>query len=251
MLPGVEMAMAITSDQAVVAERSMYFNSDGRDDGSVAAGATALSEEWYFAEGYTGGEFDEWLLLANPSSSMVTATATFQRGDGVIVERDLELQPFSRATIHVDDVAGLANAEVSATVKASSPGVVAERSMYFTCSGSMGTINGGHTAGGATTPASHWLIPEGYTGSGFESWILISNLDNEAVNVEVDIYGESGTNVRREYHIGAHSRFTVKENDLLPGEGVSAEVNAPDGTNLVVEGSFYFRYRSGVDGGST
>ncbi len=115
----------------------------------------------------------------------------------------------------------------------------------------MGAISGGHSAGGATVPASHWLIPEGYTANGFESWILVSNLEDEAVDVRVNIYGESGATVQRDYRIEAHSRFTVKENDLLPGEGVSAEVNAPDGTRLVVEGSFYFHYRDGMDGGST
>jgi hypothetical protein len=248
--PGAEMAMGISSDQPVVAERAMYFNSGGRDDGSAAPGATDLSEEWYFAEGYTGGDFDEWILLANPSDCTVSATATFQRGDGVTVEHNLELRPYSRATIHVDEITGLADTEVSAVVKASSPGIVAERSMYFSKNGSMGVIDGGHATGGATNPASYWLIPEGYTGSGFESWILVSNVEDEAVTVGVDIYGESGAHVHRDYRIEAHSRFTVKENDLLPGEGVSAEITAPDGTRLVVEGSFYFLYRNGIDGGS-
>lgn len=214
-------------------------------------GAESASQDRYFAEGYTGGKFDEWLLLANPSDTMVTAITSFLRSDGVTVERETVLQPRSRATIHVNEVPGLENAEVSARVRAAYPGVVAERAMYFSYNGSMGEVSGGHAAMGAVAPSSSWLIPEGYTGPGFECWILISNLEDEAVTVSVQLMGESGAEVKRDFVVGPHSRFTVKENTLLPGEGVSAAVSAAEGTRLVVEGAFYFRYRGDIDGGST
>ncbi|MDY6796389.1 MAG: DUF5719 family protein [Actinomycetota bacterium] len=250
-LPDREMAMAVTSDRPVVAERAMYFDSGGRQGGSVAAGSSEISGEWYFAEGYTGGEFDEWILLANPSGDEIQADIVFQHGDGMIVEREMALSPYSRATLHVDEVTGLDDAEVSATVVATEPGVVAERAMYFRYSGSMGEVEGGHVAGGSSQPDSCWLVPEGYTGGGFESWILVSNLEDRAVTVRVDIYGESGSCASGEYQVAPHSRFTIKENELLSGEGVSAELRAEDGARLVVEGAFYFNYRGGIDGGST
>ena len=251
IVPGAEVATQLSSDVPVVAERSMYFDMNGIQGGSVVMGAGSVTQDLYFAEGYTGGEFDEWLLLANPSDSTVTAITSFQRSDGVTVERETVLQPRSRATIHVDEVPGLEDAEVSARVRADYPGVVAEREMYFSYSGSMGTVSGGHAAMGAAEAASNWLIPEGYTGPGFESWILVANLEDETVTIRVDLLGESGATVSREYDIMAHSRFTIKENSLLPGEGVSAEVSAPDGTRLVVEGAFYFRFHNDIDGGST
>jgi hypothetical protein len=251
ILPNAEVAAALHADRPVVAERAMYFDAGGRRGGSDAAGVASPQRQWYFAEGYTGGEFDEWLLLANPSDSTVTATATFLRDDGMTVQRELELGPYRRTTLHVDEIPNLEEAQVSATVEASDPGVVAERAMYFNYQGSMGAVGGGHTAGGAVAPSSYWLVPEGYTGTGFESWILVSNLEDTEVNVSVSIYGESGASVCREYLVPAHSRFTLKENDLLAGEGVSAEISAPDGTSLVVEGSFYFRYAGNIDDGST
>lgn len=251
VIPDAEVAVYLSSDRPVVAERAMYFDAQGRAGGSVAAGATATEEEWYFAEGYTGGDFDEWILIANPTDRGVAATVTFQRSDGLQVERDVVLRPRSRFTLHVDDMTGLEDAEVSAAVKAASPGVVAERAMYFTYRGGMGEVGGGHAAPGAVCASSHWLVPEGCTGDGFESWILVYNLEEEQVTVGIDIYGESGTHVHREVAIPPRSRFTVKENDLLPGEGVSAELSAPGGARLVVEGAFYFRYRGDIDGGST
>jgi len=251
ILPDVEVATLLSADIAVVAERAMYFDAEGRLGGSVAAGVVAAAEEWYFAEGYTGGDFDEWILLANTTDQHVAATVTLQRCDGIRIERDMVLRPLSRSTLHVDEVIGLENTEVSATVKAAFPGVVAERAMYFTYRGGMGEVGGGHAAPGAIYASSHWLVPEGYTGEGFESWILVSNLEDKQVAVMIDIYGESGSHIRKEVKIPAHSRFTIKENDLLAGEGVSAELSAADGIRLVVEGAFYFRYQGDIDGGST
>ncbi len=251
LLPGAEIAAVVTSDLPVVAERAVYFDMGERSGGSVAMGAQAAAEEWYFAEGYTGGEFDTWLLLANPSPSPVTAFASLQRGDGVILEREVPLQPRSRATVHIDEIPGLENAEVSTRVRADYPGVVAERAMYFSYHGSFGTAGGGHAAVGAVAPSSHWLIPEGYTGTGFESWILVSNLEDKTVSVRLVVMGESGAETTREFSLPPHARLSVLENDLLAGEGVSAEVTALGGERLVVEGAFYFRYGEGIDGGSS
>ena len=156
----------------------------------------------------------------------------------------------SRATLHVDDVAGLEDAQVSAEINTSAPGLIVERAMYFTYDGGMGKVDGGHAAGGSASPSPHWLIPEGYTADGFESWILVANLEDRAVTVKVNFYGERDA-VEREYTIEAHSRFTIKENDILPGQGVSVQVNALDDSRLVVEGAFYFRYNGSIDDGST
>lgn len=250
VVPGVEFSVFLKSDVPVVAERAMYFDCGGRKGGSVAAGAADVSREWYFAEGYTGGEFDQWLLLCNPSDKTVTAAVSFHRSDGCVVRRDVALQPRSRATIHVDEIPGLEEAEVSSCVSAAAPGVVAERAMYFRYKGSMGRIDGGHAAVGAVAPASRWYLPEGYTGPGFESWLLVDNLEDCEVTVRITLYGENGGVVVRDFRVGPHSRFTVKENELLGGQGVSAEVRAPEGVRLVVECALYFLFRGKIDGGS-
>ncbi len=249
-LSNSEVATSLSSDHPIVAERAMYFDSSGRTGGSDTAGATAPAREWYFAEGYTGGGFDEWLLLLNPGDTEVRGQVSFLRSDGVTVKQDLLMQPRSRSTIHVDSVAGLEDAEVSATVEVSSPGIVAERAMYFTTQIASGTVDGGHVAMGATSPDNHWLLPEGYTGDGFESWILIVNLDDQAVDVHVNLFGDDGEVVQRDFQVMPHSRYTVRENDLLPGRGVSAEITAPAGTRLVVEGAYYFHLPAGIDDGN-
>jgi hypothetical protein len=249
-LPDSEVATSLNADRPIVAERAMYFDSAGRTGGSDSVGAAAPAREWYFAEGYTGGGFDEWLLLLNPGDTEVHGQVSFLRSDGLEVEQDLLMQPRSRATIHVDEVAGLEDAEVSATVKVSSPGVVVERAMYFATQIASGKVDGGHVALGTASPGDHWLLPEGYTGDGFESWILVVNLEDREVDVHVSLFGENGEVVERDYKVKPHARFTIRENDLMPGQGVSAEISAPAGTRLVVEGAYYFRLPAGIDDGN-
>lgn len=249
VLPGKEFSTFLTSDLPVVVERAMYFDYGGIKGGSAAAGATSPGREWYFAEGYTGDGFEEWLLLSNPSPGEVTATLHFQRGDGLTLTREHVLPPRSRTTVLVDRLPGLESAEVSISVEATGPGLVAERAMYFTYCGSMGRVSGGHAAMGARQAASRWILPEGYTGMGFESWVLVANLEERPVGVRLRLLGENGRTVERWMELGPHSRVSILENDLLPGCGVSAEVEGKNGSRLVVEGASYYLFNEIGGGG--
>lgn len=65
-LASVNAAAEFSSDRDIVVERTMYINRDSRRGGHVSNGITSPSTTWYFSEGYTGGTFDEYLLLFNP-----------------------------------------------------------------------------------------------------------------------------------------------------------------------------------------
>lgn len=52
--PNREVSAKVTSDQAIVAERPMYFNFRGKDGGHNTKGAAGTSNTYCFAEGYTG-----------------------------------------------------------------------------------------------------------------------------------------------------------------------------------------------------
>ena len=70
--PGREVSIKVDSDSAdVIAERPVYFNYQGRasrnwDGGHCAVGARSPARKWYFAEGTTRPEFDEWIVVLNP-----------------------------------------------------------------------------------------------------------------------------------------------------------------------------------------
>lgn len=158
-IPGLESAEVstqVSSDLPVVAERAMYFDYHGRRGGHASVGATSAREKWYLPEGYTGGKFDEYVLLLNPNVFPVSTKVTFMRPDGQRVERLVTLAPNSRHTIHVDEVEGLQDSEVSTAVEATLP-VVAELAQYFDFRGR----SDGNNSIGATEPSTTWYFAEG------------------------------------------------------------------------------------------
>ena len=65
------VSVVLTSSQPVVSERPTYFSGiNGGNAGIVSGGADVigvqqLANDWLFAEGYTGGRFQENFVLAN------------------------------------------------------------------------------------------------------------------------------------------------------------------------------------------
>ena len=158
-VPGLEatdVSTRVTSDLPIVAERAMYFSYQGRKGGHVTIGASAAESRWYLAEGYTGGEFDEYVLFLNPGDERAAVEVVFMRPDGLRVTRALEMAPHSRSTIHVDEVEGLASTEVSTQVDSDQP-LVVELAEYFDFRGR----GDGNNAMGACQPSTTWYFAEG------------------------------------------------------------------------------------------
>ena len=136
---GQDVSMNLSSNQPIVAERSMYFNYVGLTGGHDVIGATAPATEWYFAEGTTRDGFDEWLCIQNPNASEVDVTITYMLGTGDNKEQVITVDPRSRATVDVNNAVGWGQ-DVSARVTCSEK-IIVERPMYFNY---MGKWTGGH-----------------------------------------------------------------------------------------------------------
>ncbi len=205
-VPGMDataFSMRVDSSEPIVAERAMYFSAGKRSDGTVALGATRLSKDWYFAEGYTAENFDTYLLMANPGDSPVNAWVYFFLEDGRMVDYVFWIGPHSRFTMAVDAFPVVGAASFSMQVHADGP-IAAERAMYFT----KGYIKGGHSTVGAPQPSQSWFFAEGCTRRFFESYILLGNPGDQDAFVTVDFYLNEGS-IRHEYLVGAHRRVTV------------------------------------------
>ncbi len=165
-VPGFEAAEVSTevrSDVDVIAERAMYFDADGRTGGHDSTGVSEAAGKWYMAEGYTGGSFDTYVLIMNPGNSAVEVKSTFIRSDGHTSFRTDSLLPNSRFTVHVDEMPGFENAEVSILVEGRNGAkVIAERAMYFIYDN---VYPGGHDSTGVKSPGTSWYFAEGYTGN--------------------------------------------------------------------------------------
>jgi hypothetical protein len=173
-VPGLEDAgfsTALTSVNGVgfIAERAMYFDygEDGiaRNGGHDSVGVTSPADKWFFAEGYTGGRFDTWLLIQNPADRSSRVRLTFNTPGGESVRKYYNIKPHSRFTLKVDSVEGLSDTEVSTTVKSmNGVEVIAERAMYFVYSDGYCAWDGGHDTAGVNSPSETWYFAEGYTG---------------------------------------------------------------------------------------
>jgi hypothetical protein len=123
----------------------MYFNYQGMGGwgwtgGHCVIGATGYGRTWFFAEGYTGPGFEEWICIQNPQAQTADVTITYypEGGGGAIVTHH-PVAGNSRFTVLVNKDAG-ANRAVSAKISSDLP-IICERPMYFIFNGAW---TGGH-----------------------------------------------------------------------------------------------------------
>ncbi len=243
--PNKELSVKIvsTNNVPIVAERPLYFNFGGSwPGGSDVMGATEASLQWYFAEGYTGNGFSEWLCLQNADSVPADVTVTYLFNGGSNKTDKLQIPPNSRRNIDVNGAVG-ANREVSISVT-SNVGVVAERPLYYNYHE---WAAGGDAVMGITTPRSDWFFAEGYTGPGFEEWLTLMNPASVDSNVVVTFIKGNGDSITKAYTVPAQARFTILVNEACSSSEVSVVLHASRA--VVAERPLYFIY--GKDAGGT
>jgi len=195
--------------------------------------ASCGSAGWYFAEGFTGGEFDTYILIQNPNLTEATAHLRFFTPNGAPLDWDVSLEGESRKSINLEGIPGLENQEVATEVICTGEGVIAERAMYFNYDSGAGARAGGHSTIGAPGLSGSWYLPEGFTGGTFDTYVLLMNPNDTDAEVWVKLmkpydgrYYPFSTTVR------AGSRKTIKLDDLVwveGGENIIADVDAATG----------------------
>jgi len=143
-----EVAVEITSDLPVVAERVMLFRYQlasgpitGLTDvpGTLQADASTIST---FADGYSAPGFDEWLSLQNITGRRELLTLTFVHA-GHYLSYQCYLPPHGRGTISVNRLLqmlgqGVAQGYGASLIVQADGAFVAERPMYWNMAGSQG-----------------------------------------------------------------------------------------------------------------
>src|SRR5262249_31194258 len=165
----------------ILVERTMRWDRTGY--GASGDHATdGLRSKWYFAEG-SQGFFFTYILLANPNSMATDCRITFLREGGLppfIVTRTLP--PFSRTTLDVGSIPEIVNSSFGSVVEFLQAPGAAERSMYW---GLSPLWIGGHESAGVNLPSPQWFLAEGATGPFFETFVLVANPNDQAVNVDI------------------------------------------------------------------
>ncbi len=249
--PGLDVSAEVKSDKGLVAERPMYFTYKGKwEGGHVVEGVTAPSENWYFAEGTTRPEFDEWLCIQNPRTVDVPVKVTYFTPT-VVEEKTYMVPAGHRFTVDVNlEVARFWPEEpyqdVSIRVEApSGQGIIAERPMYFVYKGDW---EGGHAVVGETQPGEEWFLAEGYCEWNFDTWLCFLNPNPETAKATINYRRSDGAALPpQEEEVPGLSRFTLYVNDMVGKGEFSFHITSDQ--PIVVERPMYFTYKYMWDGG--
>lgn len=229
--PGGAVSTVVTSDAPIVAERSMYFGGSHN-----APGVTAPSTHWFLAEGYTGGDFQTWILLLNPGGTAANVTLRFLREDGSVVSQNRTVNPHSRLNVNVNTF--LPGVSFGTQINSDQP-IAAERAEYF----GPASARGGHASEAAVDPFTRWSFAEGSTQTGFNMFLLLMNPNGAAAHVIVTYMREDGVQIVQSLTVGPTTRATLWVNQVINNAAVATTVSSDQ--PIVAERAMYFNNNSG------
>lgn len=255
-----KVAILVTSSIGIVVERPMYFSTNIPTAGGAVSGAastvgvTGPGSDWLFAEGYTGTNFQEYLVLANFTYSDAQASVKLEYTNGSVQTVPVTVKSLSQYFFDVNNAfahplpGSTPTTTVSAEVTSSSPAIVAERQMYFHYGSQK--IPGLTDVVGEPGPANHSLynFAEGFITSTFNEFLAIQNPTNNAESASVTLYVDS-TKKLVTAQLPPHSRTTLGINGLVGPvtATVSISVQVPSGV-IVAERPMYFILRESKGG---
>ena len=217
------VAVVVTSTQLVAVERPTYFsNINGGNAGTVSGGADVVgvqnpAKDWLFAEGYTGGQFQENFVIANVDPANVSANVNInlEFPDGSTKAYPITVAPNSQTVWNVNAVVPAPGNAVSAEITSSGANIVVEREMFFkynhTGNGRSLTSVGGSDVLGQVGPAaaSNYGFAEGYVNLGYDEWLTLQNPTAASETINISIVNEAGGYYTTSVNVVAHSRYTV------------------------------------------
>ncbi len=268
------VSVVLTSTQPVVSERPTYFSgisagTAGRVSGGAdVIGVPHLASDWLFAEGYTGGHFQQTFAIANLDASKTAAhvTITLEYNDGTSHAFPVTVNPLSQLLWNVNtNGLGATSQSVSAEITSSGAQIAVERELYFGYThvgdGRTTLATGGTDVLGQVGPAalSAYSFAEGYTNRGYDEWLTIQNPTPNTETITVTAVNAVGTVYTFMQQVLGHSRYTVDmaaivighmyhPTDGYNGYEISLAVHSSNGP-FVVERPMYWN-ASGTQGGS-
>ncbi|MFN8060635.1 MAG: CAP domain-containing protein [Vicinamibacterales bacterium] len=250
-LPGMasaEFSTVIESDTPIAVDRTMSWDGSSYASHSETA-IPAPSTTWYLAEGATHSGFDLFYLFQNPDAVQVAQVRVrFLLPSGTPREIVYTVQPKSRYTLWVDQVAGLASTDVSAVIRVdNNVPIIVERAMYLSSGGQ--TFRAGHESAGVTSPSPSWFLAEGATGAYFDEFVLVANPGTAPAQVRATFMLTSGQTYTKSYTVPAESRFNIwVDNEQFAGvsgyplgaAALSTTIESTNGVPVIVERSMWW-----------
>jgi autotransporter-associated beta strand protein len=154
-LQNAAVSTVVTSDQPIIAERSMYWLGAATPwgEGHNSFGVVDAGTRWGLSEGRIGGphNFHTYILLANPQTTAAEVTVHYLRESGAPIAKTYTVGPTSRFNIDTSEIAELHDESFGAIVDVTNNvNIIVERSMYWDANGFQ--FSGGTNATGIRLP---------------------------------------------------------------------------------------------------
>ncbi len=268
------VSVVVSSTQPVAVERPTYFsNVNEGNAGTVSGGADvigvqALSNDWLFAEGYTGGQFQEQFVIANldPANVAAKGSIKLELPTGPATPVPVTVQPNSQVIWNVNLAAPGQN--VSAEITSTGAKIVVEREMFFRYNhqgnGRSLLAMGGTDVLGQAGPSAQTLysFAEGYVNTNYDEWLTLQNPTATSETIWITLYNALGHTYTFIVNVGQSSRATVDiVNAVLVGlynngdgykgleVAMTVQTTASQGGPFVAERPMYSNV-NGIQGGT-
>ncbi len=283
---GQRVATWVHASAPVVVERPTYFNNyftgnvHNVSGAASVVGAPAPATDWRFAEGYTGGGFQENLLLANFGTSAATGKVVLEYDNGSTLTNTVSVPAHDALSFDVNNATAtkqgtcaptpcVLSQSVSAEITVSSGAIAAEREMFFQynhldrLTGRTVTAQGGSDVTGQAGAArlTAYSFAEGYSNQGYDEWLTVQNPTASSETIAVILVNGDGHNTTQQYPVGAHTRLTIdigalvsqhliQPGDTFRGYEVSMTVQSTSGVFVAERPMYWDTGSSGTQGGS-
>jgi len=244
--PNKDVSAMVEADQAIIAERPMYFMYHGAwAGGHSQVGATSANTSWFLSEGTTrsnqyDGAFEEWISIQNPGNAPAHVNFKYMFTGGATQDAQKTVAAHSRETVLVNGVVG-PDRDVSVQLDSDQP-IVVERPMYYNYHNS---IAGGDVELGCTGAGKTWYFAEGTTRSGFEEWTTLQNPNAESATATITYMFSDGTTQQQSVGLPANSRTTVGVNRALSMANV-CDMLAIHPYDYPEHWAWYYQYVRGI-----
>lgn len=222
----------------------------------MGVGTSQPGSDWLFAEGYTGGGFQEDYELANFGTTTANVQIKLEYVNGSTQTIPVSVPALGKVEFNVNQANSHPTGTCapspcqittshSAEITSDNP-IVAERMMWFQFGPSH--ISGTTDALGTPTAQSTYAFAEGYTLGNFVTFLTLQNPTATAETVTVTYYLTT-TSFSKQYNLLAHSRTTINVNTEVSSVGGGAVSTLVSASGVVVtERPIYFIYGTSPGG---
>jgi len=214
-----------TTPQTYMTNVTFSGNADNSNISLPVTVSSSLSKTWYFAEGYTGTGFTEYLTLANPNPVAATVTVQYLLQGSAPLSKTYTVNANARRTLNVNTELSGQQIGVSLVVTSDQP-IIAERPMYFTFTGQGLNVPGGTDTLGATALGTQYDFGYLDTTANHATYLTVLNPNTSAMTVTVSYYAAGGGSPTVVTHtVNANARGTIVVNNDVPAGTYSALVS--------------------------